>query len=107
MNARTLTIAAASLAVTAMPVLAQAGSSNKGYESCVKAFVASLAGKYETAPKLKESHYIDRGGFGAPSEMTMIAHNAAAGHEEVARATCTVNTEGEVVSLRDEPIGAL
>ena len=106
MSTKTFKIAAVAAAIASMPLLAQAGTSSTGYESCVKAFVASLSGKYSNAPKLKESRYIDRGGVGAPSELTMIARNAN-GNKEVARATCTVDTDGAVVALRDEPVNGL
>jgi hypothetical protein len=96
------------IAVTAcsLPTLTQAGTaageSPAGFSSCVKAFVDSLPSKIGSAPKLLESTYLpDVSDDSEPTELAMIARNPKT-KKAVWKASCFVNSRGEVTRLKDE-----
>jgi hypothetical protein len=77
-------------------------------DSCVKAFMASLATTMAKTPKLRASRFIDDRVGGSPvgeasTEWTLYARDAN-DHHPIARAICTVNTSGEVIDLHQEPL---
>jgi hypothetical protein len=90
-------------AAVAAPMLCAASQQSVALDSCTKAFVASLATKYEHAPKLRESRYVEDGSVTTASQMTLTATDAR-DNRPVARAVCTVNAQGEVTELHEEPL---
>ena len=99
MKTRNLIAILAATATIITPMVGQAAANPPAFDSCVKAFVASLSSKVGVAPKLREARYVNTTGtFEQPSELEMTArsaHNSRA----IARATCYVNDRGEVVSM--------
>jgi hypothetical protein len=111
MITRNLKMAAIAAALAAMPMIGAAASQPTVLNSCVKAFMADLSAKRAGTLKLRGSHYV--GDFGSSnlaalsstSEMTLTARDAHDNHA-LARAVCTVNSQGEVLELRAEPLSA-
>jgi hypothetical protein len=112
MNTRTFSIAAVAAGLVAAPTFGAAANSPVALDSCVKAFMADLSAKAPNTLKLRDSHYIDNGGapasnltvFTGTREMELTARDAHDNHA-VARAVCTVNSQGEVVDLRTGSLG--
>jgi hypothetical protein len=96
MKTRTIIAAIAAASAMTTPLLANAAANPPAFDSCVKAFVASLSNKVGAAPKLREARYISNAPFGEqPTELLMKArspHN----NRVVASALCTVSSRGEV-----------
>jgi hypothetical protein len=112
MMTRTLKTAATAAAFLALPMLGSAANSPNAFHSCVKAFMAELSVKTPNT-KLVDSHYLN----GSPmdnnlmvlsssNEMTLTARDAH-DHHAVARAVCTVNSQGDVLGLRSESLAAV
>jgi hypothetical protein len=107
MITRTLTIAAIAASLTATPMLACAANSPQEFNNCVKAFMADLSKKGPVTLKLLDSHYfgddsLEVGGLPSISgirELELVARDAH-DHHPVARASCAVNAQGDVVELR-------
>jgi hypothetical protein len=113
MITRKLKMAAIAAALAAMPMIGAAASQPTVLNSCVKAFMADLSAKRSGTLKLRSSHYV--GDTGTPggnlaalsstSELTLTARDAHDNHA-LARAICTVNSQGDVLELRAEPLSA-
>jgi hypothetical protein len=112
MITRNLKMAAIAAALAAMPMIGAAASQPTVLNSCVKAFVADLSSKRSGTLTLRGSHYV--GDTGTPgstfslsgsSELTLTARDAHDNHA-VARAVCTVSSQGDVLELRAEPLSA-
>jgi hypothetical protein len=112
MNTRTLSIAAIAAGLVTAPMLGSAANSSLALDSCVKAFMADLSAKAPNTLKLREWHYVDNGAAPASNltalaganELELTARDAHDNHA-VARAVCTVNSQGQVVDLRTAPVG--
>ena len=99
------TAALATCAMAAMPAMSRAANIATQGDVCVKAFVSSLSGAYEKAPKLRASHVIDAPGA-LPAhvyEFTLTATNPK-DNSRVARAICTVTAQGEVLGMRPDTL---
>ena len=111
MTTRTFQIAAIAAALAAAPMLGVAANAPVALNSCVKAFMADLSNKVPGTLKLRNSHYEDDIGStdsgltlpGRRDEMVLTARDAHDNHA-VARAVCTVNSQGDVVDLRAAPL---
>jgi hypothetical protein len=107
MITRTLTIAAIAASLAATPMLARAANSPQEFNNCVKAFMVDLSKKGPVTLKLRESHYFGDDGLEGgdlPSitgirELELVARDAY-DHHAIARASCAVNAQGDVVELR-------
>lgn len=99
MKTRTIIAAIAAVLTTvllAAPIPAHSATDPPAFDSCVKAFVASLAGTTGTAPKVREARYIDNTMIGGqPTELQMKARSPHT-NRVVASALCTVTSRGEV-----------
>jgi hypothetical protein len=96
------------VAACSLPTLAQAGTTSMespaGFDSCVKAFVDSLPSKIGSAPKILDSKYLPDVRDGSePTELAMVARNPKT-KKAVWKATCLVNSRGEVTKLLDEMV---
>lgn len=91
-------------ALISAPVFAQSAQAPTELDTCVKAFMSSLSNKYGTAPKLRSAEYVDTGLLSSASRQLALTATDARDHRTLARAVCTVNAQGEVVDLRDEPL---
>jgi hypothetical protein len=113
MTKPSITIAAVA-AMACIPTLGLAANSPIALDSCVKAFMTSLSTTKPGAFKLREAHYtadadagyLDQLSPSIHSELMLTAHDAHDNHE-VARAVCTVNSQGEVISLRPQPLSGM
>jgi hypothetical protein len=111
MTTRSFKIAAIAAAFAATPMLGVAANAPVALNSCVKAFMADLSNKSPGTLKLRNAHYEDDIGSsdtgmtlpGSRDEMVLTARDAHDNHA-VARAVCTVNSQGEVVELRAAPL---
>jgi len=111
MNTHSLKIAAIAAAFVATPMLGAAANAPVALNSCVKAFMADLSTKAPGTLKLRDSHYDSDIGTadtglalpGRRDEMVLTARDAHDNHA-VARAVCTVNSQGSVVELRAAPL---
>jgi hypothetical protein len=107
MITRTLTIVAIAASLAATPMLVSAANSSQKFDNCVKAFMADLSKKSPVTLKLRDSHYLGDDGLAAgdlPStggvrELDLVARDAH-DHHAIARASCAVNSQGDVVELR-------
>ena len=107
MNTRlTAAIVAGSLA--AMPHALLAANARQKVDACVKAFVATLGERYDSATKLRATRYPQEeiSAFGV-TELRLTATNPKAGQKFVAEASCTVAANGEVLALQTERYAAL
>lgn len=105
MKTRTLKIALVATGLAALPMLSSAANSPPSMDGCVKAFMSLLSSKDGSALKLREAHYLDDGSLvSATSELTLTARDAHDNHA-VARAVCTADAQGQVVDVREEPLG--
>jgi hypothetical protein len=109
MKIRTFSIAAIAAGLVAAPMIGAAANSPVALNSCVKAFMADLSAKAPNTLKLRDSHYVGQVGaqqntltLSGSSELELTARDAHDNHA-VARAVCTVNSQGEVVDLRAAP----
>jgi hypothetical protein len=92
-------------------MLACAAHSTQAFNNCVKAFMVDVPNKDPVTLKLRDSHYASYDGLevGYPSsisgnrELELVARDAH-DHHAIARATGTVNAQGDVVELRDTPL---
>lgn len=99
MKTRNLIATLAATATVITPMVGHAAANPPAFDSCVKAFVASLTSKIGATPKLREARYVDNTGtIVQPSELEMIARTPR-DNRAIARATCYVNDRGEVVSM--------
>ena len=108
---RTLKTASIAAAFLAMPMLGSAANSTNALNSCVKAFMTELSVKAPNT-KLVDSRYLNGDPLdgslmvlSSTNELTMTARDAH-DHHALARAVCTVNSQGDVLGLRSEPLGA-
>lgn len=97
--------ALATCAMAAIPALSQATNITTQADVCIKAFVSSLSTKYAATPKLRESHIIDAAGAMPADtyEFTLTAINPK-DNKRVARAVCTVSSQGEVLGMRPDTL---
>lgn len=104
MKTRTIIGAIAAILTTvllASPIPAHNATDPPAFDSCVKAFLASLPGKGGAAPKLREARYIDNTTIvGQPTELQMQARSPHT-NRVVASALCTVSSRGEVALSSD------
>jgi hypothetical protein len=111
MNIRSIKIAALAATIAGAPMLGVAANSQVALDSCVKAFMTTLSTSKTGGFKLVDSHYVADAGaadgsmlvLGGRNEMTLTAHDAH-DHHAVARAVCTVNSQGEVIELHPAPL---
>jgi hypothetical protein len=108
---RTLKTAAMAAAFLAIPMLGNAENAPHALNSCVKAFMADLSTRSPNT-KLVDTHYLTGSALdgnlmvlSTTSEMTLTARDAH-DHHAVARAVCTVNSQGDVLGLRSQPLSA-
>lgn len=112
MTTRTLKIAAIAAAFAAAPMIGAAAEQATALNSCVKAFMADLSTKAPNTLKLRDTHYIGDSAnsdsnlavLAGSSELTLTARDAHDNHA-VARAVCTVTSQGDVLGLRSAPLG--
>ena len=101
---------AALAAITAgfIPLLSQAAPRTTiAAQACAQAFVASLATPEKAAPLLRDTKILDgMSGLAVPSEITLTAISTRT-HRAVARGTCLLNAQGEVLSVTAEPLAHL
>jgi hypothetical protein len=107
MITRNLKMAAMAVALAAVPMIGAAASQPTVLSSCVKAFMTDLSSKRSGTLKLRDSHYIGDAGtpvqLSGTSALTLTARDAHNNHA-VARAVCTVNSQGDVLDLRAAPL---
>jgi hypothetical protein len=111
MITRTLKMAAIAAAVAAMPMVGSAANAPTALNSCVKAFMADLSNKGSGNLKLRDAHYVgdtsasdgNLSVLSSSSQVTLTARDAHDNHA-VARAVCTVNSQGDVLGLRSDPL---
>jgi len=103
MIVRTLTITAIAASLATMPMLACATDAPQEFNNCVKAFMADLSKKSSVTLRLRDSRYFsDYGNLPTISGMREIALVArdAHDHHAIARASCAVNAQGDIIELR-------
>jgi hypothetical protein len=106
MNKTLITVSMTTIVALGTPILSLAAAVPKAHDNCVKAFVASLPEKIGGAPRLLESHYIDKTfGDTVPAELEMTASRPT-DNKTVWRAVCYVNSRGEVTGMRDTKLTA-
>jgi hypothetical protein len=113
MITRNLKMAAIAAALAAVPMIGAAASQTTALNSCVKAFMTDLSTKRSGALKLRDTHYVGDAGtpdgnfavLSGASQLTLTARDAHNNHA-VARAVCTVNSQGDVLELRAESLFA-
>ena len=103
----TLLLAAGAAAV---PALATAASRSAAMDSCVGAFMESLA-RHSTPLKLRETHLLgsaDSPGIMTPvtSELVLTATDAHDYHT-IGRAVCRLGAHGQVLGLQEVPARGL
>jgi hypothetical protein len=105
MNTRTILLAVTAATAITSPLLSQAAQQPVGFDSCVKAFVATLTPKDAVAPKVRSAQYLDNTMSAAysSSDLVMTARNPL-DNSEVARAVCTVNARGNVIAITSQPM---
>jgi hypothetical protein len=104
MNIRSIKMAVITAGLATAPMLSVAANSPVAMDSCVKAFMAQLSTTMAKQPKLRSSRYIDdRSSGDSKSELTLTARDAN-DHHPIARVLCTVDTAGQVIDLRREPL---
>jgi hypothetical protein len=107
MNTRSIKIAVITAGLVTAPMLSVAANSAVAMDSCVKAFMASLATTMAKTPKLRESHFIDDREISqiaqTSTEWTLMARDAHDNHA-IARALCTVNSSGQVIELHQQSL---
>src|SRR5580693_4056805 len=104
MITRNLKMAAIAAALAAAPMIGAAASQPVALNSCVKAFMTDLSTKSASSLKLRYAHYVADSGtpdgnfavLNGISELTLTARDAHNNHA-VARAICTVNSQGDVL----------
>jgi hypothetical protein len=111
MITRTFKLAAIAAAFAAVPMIGAAADQPVALNSCVKAFMADLSNKAPNTLKLSNTHYIGDSSpdsnlalMASSSQLTLTARDAHDNHA-VARAVCTVTTQGDVLELRAAPLG--
>ena len=112
MNIRNFSIAAIAAGFVASPMIGTAANAPVVLNSCVKAFMADLSSKTPNTLRLRDSRYVGDDSasvgnlsvLGGTSALTLTARDAHDNHP-VARAVCTVNSQGTVVDLRAAPVG--
>jgi hypothetical protein len=95
-------IAAMAAGLATVPMIGAAANSTTALNSCTKAFVADLSAKSAATLKVRNAHYVpgSSGSFsGGTSELALTARDAHTNHT-VARAVCTVNSQGAVIELQ-------
>ena len=106
----TLTAVAAVLALA--PSLSMATTPDPRAAQCFKAFEAKLSQKFTPAPKVQDTRLLGSSLFAPGLEQasvdqyTMIATNPK-NHVEVLKASCVLNSAGQVVSLTEIIPGSL
>jgi hypothetical protein len=97
--------------IAAAPMLSSAANRPAAMDSCVSAFMQSLA--THTAPlKLRQSHLLNSGmtsGLVPPttgSELVLIATDAHDNHT-IGRAICRLDVHGQVTALEEVPARSL
>src|SRR5579863_7352192 len=107
MIARTLTIAAIAASLAATSTLASAARSPQQFNNCVKAFIADLSKKGTATLKLVDSRYLgddslefdELPSLSGTRELALVVRDAH-DHHAIARASCVVNAQGDVIELR-------
>jgi hypothetical protein len=105
MITRSIRIAALAAGFATMPMIGATANSTTALNSCTKAFVADLAAKSPNTVKLRDSRYVADSSWVASdtSELALTARDAH-DHHMVARAVCTVNSQGAVIGLQASPL---
>ena|SRR5579862_4691559 len=105
MTTRSIKIAAIAAGFATVPLIGAAADSTTALNSCTKAFVADMSAKASHALKLRDSRYVADSSWmaGGTSELALTARDAHDNHT-VARAVCTVNSQGEVIGLQASPL---
>lgn len=103
---KTLVLAAA---VAAVPAIGSASPRSAAMDSCVSAFMQSLA-KHTAPLKLRESHLIKSGmtlGLTpvGTTELVLLATDAHDNHT-IGRAICRLDAHGQVTGLEEVPAGS-
>jgi hypothetical protein len=102
-NRKNTTLAA--LAIALVPAVSMAERpETKAAQTCVEAFVATLATSGNSAPRLKAAKYYGINDLlGAPSLIELTAVNPRTGLA-VARASCELSATGKMLSLKAVPL---
>jgi len=105
MLTHSIKIAAIAAGFATVPMIGAAANSMTALNSCTKAFVADLSAKTPTTLKVRDSHYETDSSWvtGGTSELALTARDAHDKHM-LARAVCTVNSQGEVIGLQTAPL---
>jgi hypothetical protein len=103
MSKHLIKIAVITAGLATAPAMSVAANSPTAMDSCVKAFMASLANTMAKTPKLRETRYIDDRIVESSGEWSLMARDAN-DHHPIARAVCTVNQRGQVINLHQEPL---
>ena len=111
MNKLSITLTAVAAALATAPGLALAAPPNPLAEQCFKAFEAKLTEKFTPAPKVLDTRLLSSPFLSGLEQSdalqyTMIATNPR-NHAEVLKASCVVNSSGNVGSLREIAPGSL
>ena len=110
MNLRLIETLLLTGAVVAVPTVASATPQSAEMDSCVSAFMQSLA-KHTAPLKLRQSHLLNSGmtpGLVPPtgSELVLIATDAHDNHT-IGRAICRLDVHGQVTALEEVPARSL
>jgi hypothetical protein len=105
MMTRSLKIAAIAAGIATVPMVGAASNSTTALNSCTKAFVADLSARTTATLKLRATHYVADSTWvtGGTSELALTARDAHTNHT-LARAVCTVNSQGAVIELQAAPL---
>jgi len=102
-NRKNTTLAA--IAIALVPAVSMAERpENKAAQTCVEAFVATLASSGNPAPRLKAAKYYGINDLlGMPTQIELTAVNPRTGLA-VARASCELSAAGKMLSLKAVPL---
>jgi hypothetical protein len=92
--------------IAAAPMLGSAANRPAAMDSCVSAFMQSMAA-HSTPLKLSRSRYLTSGpSEGNSNELVLIATDVH-DHHTVGRALCKVDAHGQVLHLEEVPVRSL
>jgi len=92
--------------IAAAPMLSSAANRPAAMDSCVSAFMQSLA-THSTPLKLRNSRYLTSGmSEDNDSELVLIATDAH-DHHTIGRALCKIDAHGQMLHLEEVPVRSL
>jgi len=86
--------------IAAVPAIGQAATHTQAMDSCVNAFMQSLA-KHTVPLKLRASHFVDDGMFPIAWNTLVLTANDAHDKHVVGQAICRLDAHGQVIGLEE------